>query len=140
MGMGLRSARPLGVTILAVVLAVGGVLGAVAAVAFLTGVLNFSDVAGGMGYSGTAISSTMAGLGIAVYGALVLAFAYGAWTLKPWAWLLGLVVFAIGAITDVLSGVVGVMAPANIIVNVLIAALLIYYWFRPSVRAAFGRS
>jgi hypothetical protein len=140
MGMEQRSARPLGVTILAVVLAVAGVLSTLAAVAFLLGALNFADFAGGMGYSGTAISSTMAGLGIAAYTALVLAFAYGAWTLKPWAWLLGLVVFAVGGLTDVLSGVVGAMQPANVIINILIAALLIYYWFRPNVRAAFGRS
>jgi hypothetical protein len=140
MGMEQRSARPLGVTILAVMFAVGGVLGTLTAVAFIIGALNFADFAGVMGYSGTAISSTMAGLGIAVYGALVLAFAYGAWTLKPWAWLLGLVVFAVGAITDVLSGVLGVMQPANVIINVLIAALLVYYWFRPNVRAAFRGS
>jgi hypothetical protein len=140
MGMEQRSARPLGVTILAVVFAVGGVLGTLTAVAFIIGALNFADFAGVMGYSGTAISSTMAGLGIAVYGALVLAFAYGAWALKPWGWVLGLIVFAVGAGTDVLSGVAGVMAPSNVIVNVLIAALLVYYWFRPNVRAAFRGS
>jgi hypothetical protein len=140
MAIGQRPARPLGVTILAVVLAVAGVLTSLAAVAFLIGALNFSDFAGAMGYSGTAISSTLAGLGIAAYTALVLAFAYGAWALKPWGWVLGLIVFAVGAGTDVLSGVAGVMAPSNVIVNVLIAALLVYYWFRPNVRAAFRGS
>jgi hypothetical protein len=140
MGNGLRSARPRGVTILAVIMAVAGPLGGLTAVAFLTGVLKFSDFAGAYGYSGTAVSSTTAGLGIAAYTALVIALAYGAWTLKPWGWLVGLIVFAGGAGTDVLSGVAGVMAPPNVIVNVVIAALLIYYWFRPNVRAAFGRS
>jgi hypothetical protein len=130
----------MGVTILAVVLAVAGVLSAAVAAAFLTGVLDFSELAGAFGYSGTAVSSTTAGLGIAAYSALVLALAYGAWALKPWGWLVGLIVFAVGAGTDVLSGVAGVMAPPNVVVNVLIAALLIYYWFRPNVRAAFGRS
>jgi hypothetical protein len=134
-----RSARPTAVTILAVLTAVGGVLGIVAAVALLFGVFRFSDVAAGFGYSGNAISSTAAALGLAAYAILGLAFAYGAWTLKPWGWRLGLIVFAVGAVSDALAAVVGLMAPANAIVQVLVAALVIYYWFRPSVRAAFGR-
>jgi hypothetical protein len=140
MGNGYRSARPRGVTILVVIMAVGAVLGAMAAVAFLIGVLKFSDLAGGFGYSDTSISSTTAALGIAAYTIVVLVLVYGAWTLKPWAWLLGLGVFAVSGISDILAGVVGAMAPANVIVNVLIAALLIYYWFRPNVRAAFRGS
>jgi hypothetical protein len=140
MGNGYGSARPRGVTILVVILAVGAVLGALAAIAFLIGVLKFSDLAGGFGYSGTSISSTTAALGIAAYTIVVLVLVYGAWTLKPWAWLLGLGVFVVSVISDVLAGVVGAMAPANVIINVLIAALLVYYWFRPNVRAAFRGS
>ena len=140
MGMGQLPARPKGVTIIAVITAVGGVLTTVLAAAFLTGALNFSDFSGAFGYSGTAVSSTIVGFGIAAYAALALVLAYGAWTLKSWGWRIGLIFIAVGAGTDVLSGVAGVMQPAYVIVNVLIAALLIYYWFRPNVRAAFGRS
>jgi hypothetical protein len=140
MTIGQPPARPLGVTILAVISAVGGVLGVVASVALLTGVLNFSDIAAWSGYSGSAISSTAGGLLTAAYTVLVLIFAYGAWTLKPWGWLLGLVIFGIGGLSDLLAGVVGVMAIPNVVIDVVIAALVIYYWFRPNVRAAFGRS
>ncbi len=140
MAIGQRSTRPLGVTILAVITAVGGVLGAVVAVAVLVGALSFSDIAAGAGYSGSAISSTAGGLLTGAYAVLALVFAYGAWTLKPWGWLLGLVIFGIGGLSDLLAGVVGVMAIPNVIIDVLIAALVIYYWLRPNVRAAFRRS
>src|SRR3712207_1825572 len=66
-----QSQRPLGITILAILAAVAGVLG-------LLG------------------SLTLLGFGLGIYGLLFLVlsvvylvFAYGAWTLKPWAWTLG---------------------------------------------------
>lgn len=135
-----RPSRPLGVTIIALIAAVGGVLGILAAAAVLVGALSFSDMAARAGYSGSAISGTVAALLAGIYAVVVLVFAYGAWTLKSWGWLLGLAVFGFGGLSDLLLGVAGAMAMPNTIANVVIAAVVIYYWLRPNVRAAFGRT
>ena len=79
--------RPTGITILAVLSAIGGCL------ALLAGL--FATVLGGAVGAATgsaAVGGLVSVLGLIaiVYGALSLAFAYGAWTLKPWAWNLGM--------------------------------------------------
>lgn len=134
------SKRPIGVTVLAGLMALGAVFGIAAAVALLFGLVSLSSVAAGFGVSDSTISSTAAALGILVYTAIAIPFAYGAWTLQPWAWWLGLVLFAISALSDLLAGVAGIIGLAYATVSVMIAAVVIYYWLRPRVRAAFRRS
>jgi hypothetical protein len=125
--------RPTGVTILAVLAAIGGVLGLLAGL-FALGI-------------GGAVAASSGGLGgllgivgiIAIaQGVLGLAFAYGAWTLKPWGWTLGIaaevVSLAISAYY-VIDGNAG-----GQVVSIVIALAILYYLFTPAVKAAFGRS
>src|SRR5664279_5642294 len=76
------SARPMGITILAVLAAISGVLGLLGGLAVigLSGIL--ANAYGGF-YS-------LVGYGILVISIGELVFAFGAWTLKPWAWTLGI--------------------------------------------------
>ncbi|HYN68654.1 MAG TPA: hypothetical protein VEX41_00400 [Candidatus Eisenbacteria bacterium] len=58
------------------------------------------------------------------------AFAYGAWTLRPWGWYLGLAI----------AGLIGVAAIINgTFLAVGIALLIASYLLRAGVRTAFGR-
>lgn len=66
-------------------------------------------------------------------GICLFAFAYGAWGLKPWAWGLGIAIMIVAPILDL------VVAGANAIGAIVVAALIIYYLLRPHVREAFGR-
>lgn len=82
-----------------------------------------------------------------VLAALYLSFAYGAWTLKPWAWTLGVVV-GVASIVYVAAILVRdwaefmrdapPLAGIGVFVGV-IAAVGLYFWFRPDVKAAFER-
>ena len=130
------AARPMGITILAVLSAIGGVLGLLGGIALI-------------GLGGVAAASTGSaaffGLG-AVWGLLVLAtaiaslvFAYGAWTLKPWAWPLGVALqvisLALAALTVISGGDIG-----SQIISIVISAIILYYLFQPNIKAVFGRA
>ena len=77
------AARPTGITILAVLSAIGGVLGLLGGVALL-----------GLGGVAAGATGNAAFFGLGALAGIItvaisigqLAFAYGAWSLQPWAW------------------------------------------------------
>lgn len=130
--------RPTGVTILAVLSAIGGIFGIVGGIALV----GFGGVAAGSGAGGAGGIVAILGLVALVLSIISLVLAYGFWTLKPWAWPLGvgvqiasLIITVIGILLsgDIVGGLVG-----NI-VGIAIAAIILYYLFQPHVKAAFGR-
>jgi hypothetical protein len=127
-------ARPTGVTILAVLAAIGGVLALLAG--FLAMGIGGAAAAGGSGLGG--LLGVVGILAIA-QGALALAFAYGAWTLKPWAWVLGIVAFGLSLALAVLN-VVGGGDIGSQAISIVIGVVILYYLFTPQVKAAFGRA
>ena len=127
--------RPLGVTILAVLAAIGGVLGILAGLVLVG--LSSSVAAADMALP---LSGAVVILGIVsiVVGIGDLAFAYGAWGLKPWAWMLGIVLEAVGIAVNLLEFRSATVT--STIVSVVIAGAIIYYLYQPHVRRAFGQS
>lgn len=130
------AARPMGITILAVLSAIGGVLGLLGSLAII-GI-------GGLAAASTG-SAAFFGLG-AIWGLIILAlaiaslvFAYGAWTLKPWAWSLGVALQVISLVLAALTVVSGGDISSQII-GVVISAIILYYLFQPNIKAAFGRA
>ena len=114
--------RPLGVTILAVLAFIGGIL----------------NILGGIG--GFALGGGWAFFG-AIYlilGILELGLGYGFWTLKPWAWMLGITLQAISIVLSIIY-IVGRNSVASDIIDILVAAGIIYYLTRPQIRQVFGR-
>jgi hypothetical protein len=129
--------RPTGITILAVLSAIGGVL------AILAGL--FATVLGGAVGAATgsaAVGGLVSLLGIIaiVYGGLSLAFAYGAWTLKPWAWTLGMASQIVGIGLAIVYIATGNSTVTSQILNIAISGVIIYYLNTPPVKAAFGRA
>ena len=114
--------RPTGITILAVLSAIGGVL------ALLAGL--FATVLGGAVGAATgnaAVGGLVSVLGLIaiVYGALSLAFAYGAWTLKPWAWNLGMASQLVGIGLAIVYIATNNAPVSSEILNIAISAVII---------------
>jgi uncharacterized membrane protein (DUF2068 family) len=78
----------------------------------------------------TAIALGIAGF-LAILGILYLITAYGLWTGRGWARMLSIILLIIDIILGILS------LPAGI-VTIIIAAVLLWYFFTPSVKAFFG--
>jgi uncharacterized membrane protein (DUF2068 family) len=126
--------RPTGITILAVLAAIGGVLGLLASLALL-GIGAVVATATGLG--GFAV---VAGLIVLVYSVLSLILAYGFWTLKPWAWPLGVAVEILGIVQALLNFANNTSNVASLIISLAIAAFILWYLFQPHVKTAFGRA
>jgi hypothetical protein len=152
--------RPVGVTILAVLALLGGGIALLGALGSLVGgaVANNpamqAQIQGAMAnaaQSGQQVPDNAAalassagpllmilGLVLLVQGVLSLAFGIGALGLKPWAWTLGIATQALGVLTTLWlatrSGFGG-----GTIFNLIIAGVIVWYLFTPTVRRAFGQ-
>jgi hypothetical protein len=133
--------RPVGVTILAVIASIYGVFSLLLALLGLFGsLLKASGVAPIAYSSGTLAYATISD---AVLGILYLAFGIGAFRLKGWAWIMGVVALALDVVRSLGSFVIQGFSISKIAVpsfTIVIALLLLWYLFRPNVRAAFGKA
>jgi hypothetical protein len=133
---GSTASRPTGITILAVLAAIGGVLGLLGGVALL----GLGGIAAGA--TGQAAYFGFAGL-IGIMSIVIaiasIAFAYGAWTLQPWAWALGMVL----ALASIVWSVVLIIGGASIFsqaITIVVYGVIAYYLNTPTVKTAFGRA
>jgi len=133
--------RPVGISIIAVLAALGGIgfflLAALfAALSTAGGFLQEmietygATVLPDIGSLLTALALAAAGVS-AIIGILYLVTAYGLWTGRGWARILAIILL----ILDIIGGLVTL--PAGI-VPIIIAGVLLWYFFTPSVRAFFG--
>lgn len=133
--------RPVGVTILAVIAIIYGIFSLLLALLGLLGTALLASGAGHVQYStGTLIYATISD---AVLGILYLAFGIGAFSLKRWAWTTGVVALVLDVIRQIVGVVIHGFSASNavgFIITIVIAVVVLWYLFRPQVRAAFGRA
>jgi hypothetical protein len=126
--------RPLGITIIAIVLAVGGVFQVLVGTE-AQGITNF-------GLGAVAEAGGISGPASMISGILTIIAAAGLFTLAGWAWLLVVVVLAFRIIVDIYvawTHGLGSTLGSAAIGNLVISAVLLWYFQRSNVRAAFGR-
>ena len=107
--------RPLGVTIIAILTLIGGII-------FLA--------------SGVVLLLIGIGIILLALGIAYLVMAYGLWKGKGWAWTITLILSAIGIVVALVSIAFGNVAA---IINVIIHGVVIYYLYRPNVKTFFGK-
>ncbi len=77
-----------------------------------------------------------------ILGVLYLAFGIGALRLKSWAWTTGVVVLVLDIARQLVGFAiqgVGIGKVVIAVITIVIALALLWYLFRPHVRAAFGK-
>jgi len=147
-----RVDRPLGIAILAVLDIIVGILAFIGgiAVAAVSTIVDDPDVKDMIREAMISAGVTdveavleilptvllVIGVTIFVMGLVGIVVGWGLWTGKQWAWIIG-VIFYILAIA--ISAVSMVWSPADVI-GVIIGVVILYYLFRPNVRAWFGRT
>jgi Predicted membrane protein (DUF2127). len=134
--------RPTGVTVLAILEIIGGIFSLLAAAAlFALGALvggvgmEMGEELPGLGFLAGALAALLGGVFI-ITGLVAFLLAYGFWTGKGWAWILGIVFSIIG----IVLGVVSLIGNPASIVGILINIVIIYYLTRPHVKEWFGRA
>lgn len=139
----MKNQRPTGVTILAILFGILGLLSFIWAM-FVFGVGAVTGLTGSLfgaqnmaAFGGSNVWSGLLGMAGAVFNLIV---AFGLFTLKPWAWVLALIAVGI----NVLQGVLGLFGGGMIgiccgLVGLIIPAGILFYLTRPEVKQAFGR-
>ena len=120
--------RPLGVTIIAILTIIGGIGFLASGIAAVVAAPFLSDMEG----LSAGIGAVLIALGIAYF-----VMAYGLWKGKGWAWTITLVLSFIGiafGIASIVTGNIG--AVFHLIINIIV----VYYLYRPNVKAFFGKS
>lgn len=135
--------RPMGITILAVLAFIGGILGICGGLSGIVGASFFGGLAASVGAS----NATALGGMLVVYSIIAFAFAvadlvfgFGAWTLKPWAWMLGMVLFGLNIVFQLVAVIAGWSTIGGVLISLVIAGVIIYYLLTPEVKKAFGRA
>ena len=107
--------RPLGVTIIAILMIISGI-------ALLS----------------TGAILLVVGIGVVpiLLGIASFVMAYGLWVGKGWAWTITLIISVISIISAIVSIAFG---GYGAIINIIINAVIIYYLYRPNVKAYFGK-
>ncbi len=128
--------RPTGITVLAVLTAIAGVLlllGGFAAVfggALLGGVVN------------APLGGLVALIGVAtlVLGAVYFFSAFGLWNLRIWAWQLAVIASIAQIVLTVIQYLGGAVGIGSVVIQVLISGLILWYLNQPPIRATFNRA
>jgi len=127
-------ARPIGVAIIAILLAIGGVFQ-------ITSGLEIAGITN-LGWFGDLDNRTGTGGGYAFLGAVSLLVAYSLWTLRPWAWTVAVAVLIFNIIASIwvlliygIGSGIGYGSGGMLIVS----AILLAYLSRANVRTAFRR-
>lgn len=133
--------RPTGVTILAVLCVIGGLLALIFGSLFtFMGPTIAAQAAAADEAAAMATGPMMMGFGVfgLIMGLLYLITAYGLFGLKPWAWMVAVVVQVLAFVSHLAGLFQGQVAGA--VVGLLIAGGILFYLMRPHVKAAFGRA
>ncbi|HET9682191.1 MAG TPA: hypothetical protein VFP19_09145 [Candidatus Limnocylindrales bacterium] len=105
--------RPFGVSVLAVLAAIGTVLGLLVVLAS----------------SGLEPAATLIALALTVFQGVT---AYGLWTLRRWAWPLALVVWVLGTLDAV-----RLLTEGTFNTNLVVGPIVVLYLLQPQIRRAF---
>jgi hypothetical protein len=123
--------RPLGVTIVAILMIIEGIfliLGGISGIA-VGGIM-----ADESGIGGAIIAASSVGLALGIAGLFI---AWGLISGKGWAWIITIIITIIMAIVNIISIASG---RYEHIFGLIINGVILYYMYRPQVKAYFGRT
>jgi len=126
--------RPTGVTILALLAFLAAFPALVAGLA-LVGVATFVEA--------VPVPDTFmyaVGAGTLIYAGLSLVLAYGFWTMRSWAWIVGIALQVLGIVTAVSQYANGERFLGSLVVGLILPAAILYYLLQPHIKTAFGRA
>jgi uncharacterized membrane protein YagU involved in acid resistance len=154
--------RPIGVTIIAILTIIAGAFSLIFGIGLITlgavlptlppSVFNQSQLQGNLtdgqapippGTPPMALQSLLGGLGIA-FGAVLVAIgvvsfivAYGLLKGRGWAWTVTIILSIISIVWNAIT--IATAANFGGIISIIISAIIIYYLYRPHVKAYFGK-
>jgi hypothetical protein len=122
--------RPTGVAILSVLAGIAGVLQMLAGI-YILGFILF-----GPGLHGTNLS--LAGWSSIILGFIWLSVSGALWSLRPWAWMFGMIVAVFGVIEGIWIMIAGDNTVASGVGSMIFPLIVLFYLNREPIKTAFG--
>lgn len=156
--------RPLGVTVIAILVVIGGVMSLFGGISLvIVGALlstSFTDVSTSSPFIGSLFGVLSAGLGavLLIVGIGYIIMSYGLLKGKGWAWTITIILTLIGIAINIISAITGGVSNMSTINNmngasnsfaygiigsvigIAISVAIIYYLYRPRVKLFFGKT
>ena len=112
----MQTKRPLGVTIIAVLMIISGIVSIISGISLL-----------------------LFGIGIfvVILGIATLVIAWGLLKAKPWAWTLTVIISIIAIIVSIVGIATGGF---HQVISLILYGIILYYLYRPDVKAYFGKT
>lgn len=123
--------RPTGVSLIAILVGLGGAIGILAAL-FDLGLFGEATFYGGDRF----LSATLSGYGLLGLSIIQLAIAYGLWKLIGWARGVTMIVLGVRFLNDLFALIGGGNLMA-ILFNMLISVIVLWYLVQPEIKDAF---
>ncbi len=135
--------RPLGVTILAILAMISGILTIIGGIAFISlgpllSMAAHRGAGAALALSFIAPFGTALGAVFVVIGIISLIVGWGLWKGSSWAWYLSVILLAISLISSVAQMALAPVMAGGGIVSIIIDVVILYYLFRPHVKEFFG--
>lgn len=135
--------RPVGITIIAILIIIGGIALLVGGLGFvaLGGIL--SEISSNSSIDIASLSSLPLGIGVVIMGLIYLAVSYGLLKGKGWSRIITIIVTIIGMIIQIVSAIISGLVSSSItaivpnIIGIIISGIIIFYLYRPNVKAYF---
>jgi hypothetical protein len=140
--------RPIGVTIISILIIIGGIALLIGGLLFMTfaGILSSSETPSHSPINIAALISLPLSLGMVLIGIIYLIVSYGLLKGKRWAWIITIIVTIIGLIIQVVSAIITGLISSSLetalvthIVGIIVSGIIIFYLYTPNVRAYFRR-
>ena len=147
-----KAERPLGIAILAVLDIIGGILAFIGGIAMaaVSAMVNDPDIRDMIRDAMISAGITdveaiidilvtvliVVGAILFIMGLVGIVVGWGFWAGKQWAWIIGVIFYIVCTVISV----VGMVWSLTNVIGVIIGALILYYLFRPNVKAWFGRA
>lgn len=131
---GATGPRPQGITILAILALIGGIFQVLGGLSLI----GLGGLAASVGVVGVGGFAMVGGLVLLALGVAELAVAYGFWTIKPWAWRLGVILALASVLWALASQVLVGFDLFGLLISIVVSVILIYYLNLPAIRTAFG--
>ena len=153
-----KQSRPRGVSTIAILIIIAGVLSLLLGIGLVViGPFLMNGVQTTSSNLGSQIGPQILGLVFLIFGGILLplgvanlVMAYGLWKGKGWAWTISIIVLFIGIAINIVSiSITGVFSNtgSNLLGNIIsgvvsigISAFIVYYLYRPHVKAYFGKT
>jgi hypothetical protein len=126
--------RPTGVTVLSILAFIAGAFTLIAGLLLTL----MGTAIGSMGGPVFAAIGAFAGVIFLVLGALYFLVGFGLWTLKPWAWMLTVILCGIGLALNLVQALSGDVVGGTF--GLIVNGFVLWYMMRPHVKTAFGRA